>query len=371
MGQAFKEIVSLLLDNYAEADMSSKGIGVHILHKAAMHNMIDLVKHCLDRDCQIDMITTEGPFYSRRYGDFAHEMTPLGYACAEGHVEMVDFLLSRGAPYDLDKSQSEPLWTAAYQGQARVVDLLLTRFKATHSKEQVNQFFRKRPQPRSGHPVLFAATSSGKPDTVRVLLDHGAKYEVNWFNATPLFATATFRCSAVTGVLLECHKQGKIDVQIDRQANHKRTALIEACALDCQRIEKMLLDAGASYTITDHGGATALYFSTDSNNDNLCKLHVEKAVSDGHRQRFLRFVNIRHKGSGRTALIDCVARNRPASFQLLLKHGADYNITGRVGNNPLLVAVQYGHNGMIETLLEKVKSDHENEPQRFYEYINR
>ena len=371
MGQGFKEIVSLLVDNRAEADLSPKGTGVHILHKAAMHNMIDLVEYCLDRDCQIDMITTQGPFYPRRYGDFAQEMTPLGYACAEGHVEMVDFLLSRGAPYELDKPQSAPLWTAAYQGHARVVDLLLTRFKATHSKDDVNRFFLKRPHPKSGHPILFAAASSGKPDAVRVLLDHGAKYEANWYNATPLFATATFKCPEVTEALLDYHKQGKVDVQIDKQSNNGRTALMEACALNRQRIEKMLLDAGADYTITDSGGATALHLSTDSNNNNIGRLLLEKSASEWDRQRFLNFVNIRHKGSGRTALIDSVAKNKPASFQMLLDYGADYNITGHAGNNPLLIAVQFGHNGMIEKLLRRVKSDHEAEPQRFYEYINR
>ena len=375
MGQAFKEIVSLLLDNHAEADtdLSPKGAAVHILHKAAIHNMIDLAKYCLDKGCHIDMITTEGPSYPRRFGDFAHEMTPLGCACAEGHVEMVDFLLKRGAPYELDKPQSAPLWTAAYQGHARVVRQLLTHFEAAHGEdeEKVNQFLLKRPHPRSGHPILFAAASSGKPEAVRVLLNHGAKYEANWFNATPLLATATFRCPEVTELLLKYYEDGKIDVQIDRQANNGRTALIEACANSCQRIEEMLLDAGANYTITDNGGATALHVSTIPDNDNLCRRLVKKAADEGHRQRFLDFINIRHRGSGRTALIDCVARKRPASFRMLLEHGANYELAGHAGNNPLLIAVQFGHNDMIETLFKRVKSDHETEPQKFHEYINR
>ena len=370
MGQGFKEIVALLLDNHAEADWSPKGTGVHILHRAAMYDMVDLVELCLDRGCQIDMITTEGPVYPRRSRDLPREMTPLDFACAEGHEEMVDFLLSRKAPYELDKPRSAPLWIAAYQGHARVVELLLTRFKANHSKEQVNQFLQKQPHPEFGHPILYAAVSSGDPDTVRVLLDHGTQYQANWFNATPLLATASFGCPNVTRVLLEYHERHVIDIQINKQANHGRTALIEACALNRQGIEKMLLDAGANYMLADEVGATALHFATNHENDNVCKILLEKAASDGNRQRFLEFLNIRHRKSGRTALIDCVARNRPERFQMLLDYGANYDITGYAGNNPLLIAAQGGHNGMIEALLKKVKHDSEAEPQRFYDYIN-
>lgn len=66
--------------------------------------MNELVGYCLDRECQIDMITTEGPDYNpkARFNVFPREMTPLAYACAEGHECVVTTLLNLGAPFEED-----------------------------------------------------------------------------------------------------------------------------------------------------------------------------------------------------------------------------------------------------------------------------
>ena len=84
LGYTHQEIVKDLLEYGAETDLSVKGQAMHILHRAARFNMQELATYCLDKSCDVNMITTEGPAYHKKYGDFPHEMTPLAYACAEG-----------------------------------------------------------------------------------------------------------------------------------------------------------------------------------------------------------------------------------------------------------------------------------------------
>ena len=364
--QAQKEIVSLLLDCGAKADTSPKGNAVHILHKAALYNMTDLAEYCFGNHCKIDMVTTEGPWYPRRYGDFVREMTPLAFACAEGHVGMVDFLLDHGAPFEQNNPNSANLWIAAYQGHAEVVDTLIKRFKAGHSSEETAKFFLQRP-PKSGHPLLFAAASSGNPDVVRTLLDYGVKYESNWFGATPLLATASFRGPDVTRVLLNYSEQGKVDVRINQRAGHGRTAFFEACANNQQEIAKMLLEAGCDYAIGDNDNATALHVSTHNGNFDLVALIVKKASADPDRLH--KFLDTRHS-SGRTALIDCAEGNRLSCLNLLLEYGADYTIPGNAGNTPLMWASRAGFDEVVDALLRKAKDNSTNKPRHFQDFIN-
>ena len=139
LGKSYKEIVSILLDFGATADLAPKGDQIHILHQAAMYDMIDLARYCLSQ-CQIDMVSRQNRWYPRRYGDFPPEMTPLGYASAEGNVEMIEFLLNQNAPYDLGKPGSAHVWVAAYMGHAEAVDVLLTRFGSKHNAEEKSWF---------------------------------------------------------------------------------------------------------------------------------------------------------------------------------------------------------------------------------------
>ena len=373
MGNKHAEIVSMLLDSGAQADLSPKSNEneIHILHRAAMYNMIDLARHCLDRGCQIDLITTGGPAYHRRFGDFPAEMSPLGFACAEGHVEMVDLLLNRGAPFEIKRPRAAPLWAAAYQGHAAVVDLLITRFKQNRPQQPVTELFEKRPGPRSGHPLFFAGASSGSPDVVRVLLDHNVEYKPNWYGATPLLATATYAAPLVTQVLLEYHKEGKVDARIDQRQRNGRTALTEAFSKNRGRVARQLLDAGADYTIPDDQNATCLHFSTNHDNPAMVSNLLRVADQDPDRARFMKFLNLRHS-SGKTAILDSADRNRPKTIRLLLERGGDFTTPGHAGNTPLHWACGNGHYLPAVELLKNAKAVLNDEDfQAFLNYQNK
>ncbi|KAL8864166.1 MAG: hypothetical protein Q9174_007444, partial [Haloplaca sp. 1 TL-2023] len=230
-------------------------------------------------------------------------------------------------------------------------------------------FFEQRPFTKSGHPILFAAATSTSPPTVRRLIEHGVKYQGNWFNATPLLATATFRRPYVTRCLLDLHREGKIDVCIDQKANNGRTALFEACELNRQRITDQLLDAGADYTISDIHNNTPLHASAHHDNIGIMTLLLRKASKDkGRTPAFYRFLNARTK-TGQTALIHCTERDRLTFLNLLLDHGADYTLSGHTGNTALHWAGRMGNDAMIVTLLEKAKAA-EREGKSFKQFLN-
>ena len=92
----------------------------------------------------------------------------------QGHTSIVELLLDNHAPFEEDKAHSAVLWTASYRGKAEIVDLLLRRFKASHSVKETAQFLLQRPHPKAGHPIMWAAASSGNADVIEVLLKHGA-----------------------------------------------------------------------------------------------------------------------------------------------------------------------------------------------------
>lgn len=356
MGQTSKDIVGHLVEYEADADFSPTGNGVHILHRAAMFGMDDLVNYCLDKGCQIDMVTTEGPDYNprARFNWFPREMTPLAYACAEGHVAVVTTLLERGAPFEEDRPFSAPLWAAAYQGHADIVDSMIRKFRATHTEEDTITFMDHLPSPDAGrHFILFAAASSGNADVVEVLVNHGAPYRSNWFGATPLLATATFGCSAVTKLLLNYHKDKKIDICLDQRNGSGRTALFEACVGGQSEIASQLLDAGADLFIPNDQNSTTLHEACLHDDQKLVEKLVNKASEDAKREDFLKFLDRRHGPTGNTALMDCARRYKLSFLQLLLDRGADPLVRNNDNETALHWACRHNESGAVKCIVDK------------------
>ena len=370
MGSTHRDIVRDLINAGAEADFSPKGNGLHIMHRAAMFGMIELLEHCLEKKCQIDAVTTQGPAYDQRFGELPNEMTPLAYACAEGHVNIVELLLSRNASFELEKPNSAIVWLAAYQGHADVVELLLRRFKENHSPEDTAQLLRQRPhaETTSGQPILIAAASSGSADTVKVLIKHGAKYESNSSNATPLHATATFGCPSVTEFLLEYDRRQTLDICINKKNIDGKTAFFESCSNKQTNTAKLLLDAGADYLAVDKDNRTPLQVSCFHGNFNIVLAIIKRAAQKLDRTKFLQFLNNKRRPNGNVALIDCAERNHPSCLNLLLDNGADYTIPGNGNYTILHVASRHDNSTIMAAVVLKAARDFNR--QQFLDFLN-
>lgn len=283
----------------------------------------------------------------------------MAYACAEGHTSIVDLLLSRNASFELEKPNSAVVWLAAYQGHADVVDLLLRRFKESHSPEDTAQLLLQRPhaETKAGQPILIAAASSGNADVVKVLIKHGAKYESNSSNATPLYATATLGCPSVTELLLEYDRRQILDICTNQKNINSRTAFFESCFNKQTNIAKMLLDAGADYLTVDKDNRTPLQASCYHGNFNMVSAIVKRAAQNLDRAGFLEFLNKKRRPNGNVALIDCAERNHLSCLNLLLHNGADYTVPGDGNYTILHMASRHDTSAIMAAIVLKAAQD--------------
>ncbi len=177
-----------------------------------------------------DWITAEDP------QDHLYYVPLLSFAVASGQIEMVEFLLKRGAvvaPYSL-----QLLSLAAKDGRQEFLELLLTY----HAQvvDMGEYYF------LNTYPL----------DILRFLLDHGAspsRKGVNGF--TPLI----YLCRADKGeqpdkvrLLLDYH------APVNEPGPKGRTALHYAAAAGFVEVMTILLDHDANHRIRDHQGETPL-----------------------------------------------------------------------------------------------------------------
>lgn len=91
----------------------------------------------------------------------ASDRRPLHRAVGAGHLDIISFLVERGASVDQpDKSGRTPLHWAAMTGSSHAVELLL--------RLGADPFMRS----KSGKTTVHVAADSGKPESLAVLLAH-------------------------------------------------------------------------------------------------------------------------------------------------------------------------------------------------------
>ena len=376
LGPGHKEIVSLLLENGAGVLLHPRNGALHPLHLAAMHGMADLAKYCLDNGSNIEMTTTKGPKHRPPQGmvqffDFPNEMTPLTLACSEGQVDMVDFLLDRGANFD--RPRHTTLWVAAHQGQYAVAKRLIERYRASHNEEQFNKYLNQRPpQNGSGHPMIFVAAMRGDVDVCRLLLESGTRYESNWFEATPILATATYHNPAVAQFLFDHAASTGLDLRFEAKAKNGRNAVYEACDLNEPEILRLLFSHGAAYHQPSGEGKTALHACCHHDNERLAvvSLLISHASKDPDKGRFTSFLNA-CMNKGRTALSFCAGHDNHQTMDLLLNtYNADYAIPGGAGFTPLHWCLFRNKIRSVHILLEHASKDPTDHGQRFRRFLN-
>jgi hypothetical protein len=108
--------------------------------------------------------------------------TPLQRAAEKGHVSAIAALLKAGARVDASSGGRTPLMSAAYYGHTAAVDALLAAGADVHRADNV------------GDTALHDASTCGRLDAARVLLEAGAKADVrNKWGKRPIDVV---RCAA-------------------------------------------------------------------------------------------------------------------------------------------------------------------------------
>ncbi|RYP39319.1 hypothetical protein DL768_010725 [Monosporascus sp. mg162] len=130
------------------------------------------------------------------YGrDFAAHrgQTPLSWAAEEGHREIVQLLLDKGAEIDAkDNDGRTPLWWAARNGHKEIVLLLLEKGAEIDAKGNISRT-----------PLSWAA-GKGHKEIVQLLLDKGAEIDSKNINGwTPLSWAAANGHKEIVQLLLD------------------------------------------------------------------------------------------------------------------------------------------------------------------------
>ncbi|KAG7203560.1 hypothetical protein KM043_013607 [Ampulex compressa] len=105
--------------------------------------------------------------------------TPLRAACFDGHYDVVKFLVQHGADIEMANRHGHTcLMIACYRDHIRIAKLLLA-LKADANRKSVK-----------GNTALHDCAESGSLEILKVLVEHGARMDVDSYGMTPLLAAA-------------------------------------------------------------------------------------------------------------------------------------------------------------------------------------
>lgn len=179
-----------------------------------------------------------------------HGKTALHLACHMDHASVVETLIGAGA--ELEATDEEGLFPLLIADDPEIVRMLIAAGADPNRAAHVNE------DAPSGMTPLLAACSSKHPDTLRTLLDHGARLDVLGHDGSPLFTAASAGNSAALEILLDA------GVDVGERSSAGRTALMEATLYRGERAEgalqcvDILLRAGVDVNAVDNNGDTAL-----------------------------------------------------------------------------------------------------------------
>ena len=285
--------VGLLIMEKWRAEITAQAPEQMPLPWAAHKGCIELVEDLLDVEADLN---SEDPTSS---------CTPLTSAARNGHTEVVNLLIDKGAAIRADGVGWTPLLWAAKNGHESVTELLL-------GKSDVNPDFKDAQYRRT--PLSWAA-EWGHQSVVERLLK--AKVELNTkdnVGRTPLSWAAWKGRHKVVELLL---KRKSIDVN-SADVEHGQTALSWAASMGHKEVVRLLITHDPTTSgIKDHGGRTPL----------------SRAAAGGH-----------------TAVIDILLLHSTHSTTL-----ADSK--DNLGRTPLSWAAEAGHEDVLKLLINQKNVD--------------
>ena len=280
------------------------------LYIAAKCGHLQIVKYLISKGAKYDVRTSQNAI-------------PLHVAAQEGHLPVVEFLVNVGS--DIESTMDgmfTPLYIASLKGHEKVVDYLLKKGANTEAKNS------------SGVTPLSIASQSGFLDIVKLLVQKGANINSKDNNGnTPLYFAAS---------------KGHIDIVdflISKKANVNNTSTENATPLYIASqngyfdIVQTLIDNGANPEISLRSGASPLYIAAQQGNLDI----VQYLVNHGAN------IESRYK-TGATPLIISVQNGHYLIVQFLLNHGADVTAKNDNGSTSLAIAKQKKYKDIVALL---------------------
>ncbi len=314
-----KEIARLLIENGADVN-TKDGFGDTVLMFACEQGHLDLADFLLERGADINQVNTK----------VFRGQTALMSAARAGQVEAVKLLLAHNADVDTAGMHEETaLFKAAYYGHAEVASILLENGADMHARDS-----------RGNTPLLHAA-SRGHSRAAEVLLDHGADVNAKNHQDWNALMQACVVGDLETAKLLVARKS---EVNLSgKEAG--ATPLMLACWKDSVALVDLLLQSGADVHWKDSEGKTAFEQVIQSTLQYTVPIQIVKSLVDAGADLEPRLLH------GCTPLSIAAIKGDLAVLQLLLEKGSQVNTPDEFGVTPLMQAAMYGHPDGVEWLL--------------------
>ena len=286
------------------------------------------------------------------------EKTPLMFAAEFNEVEVVEFLIERGASLEMTDSRSMTPFLHAVSGGKMQNAKRLFELGANVLKET-----------RRGMSAIHVAAGQGNKDAVFFLLEHGASADQQGFyGLTPLMLAARKGCLDTVKLLLSkganlngCSQGGETPLLFAAKENHtdlvkfllkkganlfaiKETVLHFATQLD---LVSFLCDQGANIHANDSWGKTPLHAAAKNGQSDTVRFLLERGADINSSD-----------DRGHTALYYAILAEHASTAKVLIESGCEVKLILKGGHfvdegEVLEAAARKGFSGILKLLLDK------------------
>ncbi len=354
-----KDICELLIDKGADINVvNNKICESNSRDNQEMRESRASLNEKTDNNCEFVYKWYEGP-------------TALGYAAKNGHRNVCELLLDRGADIDIrDIEGMTALIHAAENGHKEVCELLIDKGAGVNikiNKERIGEKATSLPwfafllpqrinslcENKMGLTALIFAAKNGHKEVCELLIDRGAEVDAE-------FRKDVEQLCLTKGYLGNYSEDPKIEKKYQEWGI---TALIYAAQNGHLEVCKLLLDKGASVhaKVNKKGedalcskdsecpdnsemeyGATALMYAAYKGRKEVCTLLLDRGAK----------VDMADE-DGWTALMIVAWEGYKEICELLIERGAKVDIANKDGCIPLMLGAWKGHREVCELLIDK------------------
>ncbi|XP_048250649.1 uncharacterized protein LOC124152553 [Haliotis rufescens] len=295
--------------------------GDNILHVACLGGHVDMVKYVLS--LKVADINSRG-----HYG-----MTPLMVAAVNGHRQVFDLLVTRGAGVSLvDDGRNNILHVACLGGHVDMVKYVLS--------QKVTDINSRGPYGRT--PLMVAAVN-GHRQVFDLLVTQGADVSLEDDGRNNILHVACLggHVDMVKYVL------SQKTADINSRGQYGRTLLMLAVSAGHRQVFDLLVREGADVSLEDDDGDNILHMACLGGHVHMVKYVLTQKVA---------FINGRGQ-HGRTPMMIAAENGHRQVFDLLVTEGADVYLLDSDGDNILHVACLGGHVDMVKYVLSQKIAD--------------
>ena len=337
-----KSVCDVLLENNADVNVVNKN-GETPLYRAASAGLLDIVRKMLEV-----------------YGGNPNLGSPLAVACIMENVELADMLLKHGsdpnqASMSLCSNGKLPLHIAATVGNGELVELLLKHGAEIHGAgtkgDTALHYALKHYNKASQYTDKVVALCDVIP-VIDVLLEHKADVNIaNNSGETPLFR------AAYRGMLDVVRKM----LQVYGGNPNKGSPLTAACHTQNVEIAYMMLEHGADPNLfcdVNSKHKLPLLAAADKDSSEVVELllkygaEIDVTDSDGNTALHHAIEHCSSQLSGYSHEVMALSNPTKSVIDILLEKKADVNIPNNDGETPLYRAVYGDLTDVVRTMLQ-------------------